>query len=545
MFVELHILQNFAPSNLNRDDTNAPKDCEFGGYRRARISSQCLKRAIRWNDEFRRVLLGCGFATRTKWQANAIADEIRVVRGLPDDDKTALAVARFVIRRAGFKEKGDKTTVLLFLGQDEIDAVVKKINDHWIVIRQAADIDQKWEETANRVEKFIRDTNEARFTNREDWMARLSVDYLGGSKPAAADLEKIDTITKEQWALVVTAFQETDDAAFEKLDAILAPSEDSEQEEEETERVPAAAREWFKKISKKEKTFDKVKIALDNMKKYVSTTAASTTTTQGEDAKLLKTAIKAVVKTLLENGTTSVDIAMFARMIAEAKKGQMNITAACQVAHAISTNKAQMEFDFYTAVDELDPNGAGMMGVQELTSPCYYRYASIDVDQLYNNLLGKHCNRPEKASEDLKEQAEATKRKAIEAFIRASVDAIPSGKTAGTAPWNAPSLVMAVVRPHGVWSLANAFVVPVSPRDGFVQGSIKKLDEYWQTLNRMYGSKDIKSFVTTESPESIVHLKKSLVVAKEAISELDAVVEGVLGALQPRVTTLQPNKEGA
>ena len=135
MFVELHILQNFAPSNLNRDDTNAPKDCEFGGYRRARISSQCLKRAIRWNDEFRRVLLGCGFATRTKWQANAIADEIRVVRGLPDDDKTALAVARFVIRRAGFKEKGDKTTVLLFLGQDEIDAVVKKINDHWIVIR--------------------------------------------------------------------------------------------------------------------------------------------------------------------------------------------------------------------------------------------------------------------------------------------------------------------------------------------------------------------------------------------------------------------------
>ena len=47
MFLELHILQNFAPSNLNRDDTGAPKDCEFGGHRRARISSQCLKRAIR------------------------------------------------------------------------------------------------------------------------------------------------------------------------------------------------------------------------------------------------------------------------------------------------------------------------------------------------------------------------------------------------------------------------------------------------------------------------------------------------------------------
>ena len=47
MKIELHLLQNFAPSNLNRDDTGAPKDCDFGGYRRARISSQCFKRAIR------------------------------------------------------------------------------------------------------------------------------------------------------------------------------------------------------------------------------------------------------------------------------------------------------------------------------------------------------------------------------------------------------------------------------------------------------------------------------------------------------------------
>src|SRR5690606_41674917 len=47
MFVELHLIQNFAPSNLNRDDTNNPKDCEFGGHRRARLSSQSLKRASR------------------------------------------------------------------------------------------------------------------------------------------------------------------------------------------------------------------------------------------------------------------------------------------------------------------------------------------------------------------------------------------------------------------------------------------------------------------------------------------------------------------
>ena len=47
MFIELHIIQNFAPSNLNRSDTGSPKDCEFGGVRRARVSSQCFKRAMR------------------------------------------------------------------------------------------------------------------------------------------------------------------------------------------------------------------------------------------------------------------------------------------------------------------------------------------------------------------------------------------------------------------------------------------------------------------------------------------------------------------
>ena len=47
LFVEFHLIQNFAPSNLNRDDTGAPKDALFGGHRRARVSSQCLKKTSR------------------------------------------------------------------------------------------------------------------------------------------------------------------------------------------------------------------------------------------------------------------------------------------------------------------------------------------------------------------------------------------------------------------------------------------------------------------------------------------------------------------
>jgi CRISPR system Cascade subunit CasC len=45
--IEVHILQSFPVSCLNRDDVGAPKSAIFGGVNRARISSQCLKRAIR------------------------------------------------------------------------------------------------------------------------------------------------------------------------------------------------------------------------------------------------------------------------------------------------------------------------------------------------------------------------------------------------------------------------------------------------------------------------------------------------------------------
>ena len=47
MLIELHLLQSFPVSNLNRDDIGQPKTVRFGGYPRGRISSQCLKRAAR------------------------------------------------------------------------------------------------------------------------------------------------------------------------------------------------------------------------------------------------------------------------------------------------------------------------------------------------------------------------------------------------------------------------------------------------------------------------------------------------------------------
>lgn len=62
--IELHILQSFPVSCLNRDDLGSPKSAIFGGTKRARISSQCLKRAQR--DIFKVIAENYSKGSRTR-----------------------------------------------------------------------------------------------------------------------------------------------------------------------------------------------------------------------------------------------------------------------------------------------------------------------------------------------------------------------------------------------------------------------------------------------------------------------------------------------
>ena len=64
-FVQLHLLTNYPPSNLNRDDTGRPKSALVGDATRLRISSQSQKRAWRTSDAFEGALAGY-LGTRTK-----------------------------------------------------------------------------------------------------------------------------------------------------------------------------------------------------------------------------------------------------------------------------------------------------------------------------------------------------------------------------------------------------------------------------------------------------------------------------------------------
>ena len=132
MYVEIHILQNFAPNCLNRDDTNSPKDCVFGGYRRARLSSQCLKRAVRTHVRDAGLLADNNLARRTKRAISAIANKFSEVHNRNDADASAKTAAALASQGLTQDTKNpQETQYLLFLGEREIDGLAQVVNDHW------------------------------------------------------------------------------------------------------------------------------------------------------------------------------------------------------------------------------------------------------------------------------------------------------------------------------------------------------------------------------------------------------------------------------
>lgn len=338
MFVELHMIQSFAPSNLNRDDTNNPKDCEFGGVRRARISSQCIKRAVRTSPAFDRTT-EVEPAQRTRRVVELLQEPLRAA-GKEDDEINAVLeyfVPHYLSGLVGELDDDIRTSVMVYVSDDEIEAITEGLLENW--------------------------------------------------------------------------------------DAMLE-----------------------------------------------------------EDGRTRGSLVRSLVRKF-KNVTSAPDIALFGRMLAQ--KPVLNIDAACQVAHAISTHRVKMEMDFWTAVDDLKDikrgegeegdAGAGMMGFTGFNSACFYRYARIDWNQLVENL----------------NQDTDLALRTVEGFLRAAIEAVPTGKQNAFAAHNPPGFLLAVVREDGMgWSLVNAFEQPVRPgrTSGLVAPSVEALDKYWGRLCRVYGT---------------------------------------------------------
>jgi CRISPR system Cascade subunit CasC len=126
--IELHILQSFPVSCLNRDDVGAPKTAIFGGVNRARISSQCLKRAIRELAQEMSPNLFAG--NRSRRIINPLADAL-------GKHGVAAAKATEVAKQVGdylatqdeaAAKKGElKVKTLMFLSPAEVEALAKEL----------------------------------------------------------------------------------------------------------------------------------------------------------------------------------------------------------------------------------------------------------------------------------------------------------------------------------------------------------------------------------------------------------------------------------
>ncbi|NLB61415.1 MAG: type I-E CRISPR-associated protein Cas7/Cse4/CasC [Clostridiales bacterium] len=165
----------------------------------------------------------------------------------------------------------------------------------------------------------------------------------------------------------------------------------------------------------------------------------------------------------------TLDMALFGRMVTS--NAFRDVEAAMQVAHAISTHAVNQESDYFTAVDDLvnaagsDDSGAGMIGDVDFNSNCYYHYASIDINQLAENL---------KYSPNKDELISAL----IPAIIKLMAFINPSGKQNSFAGNVLPSLMIVEVKGVNIpVSYVNAFAKPARSNysKDLIADSVEKL----------------------------------------------------------------------
>lgn len=148
LVIDIHALQSLPPSNINRDDTGAPKSAIFGGVPRQRVSSQSWKRAMRKAFESELGQENVGY--RTKRVVGLVATRVQELAestGGPWDRDRAEAAAVALFKAAGIDVKEPKakakdseaeraesreaeTGYLLFLSDRQIQAAAEYVLEH-------------------------------------------------------------------------------------------------------------------------------------------------------------------------------------------------------------------------------------------------------------------------------------------------------------------------------------------------------------------------------------------------------------------------------
>lgn len=197
----------------------------------------------------------------------------------------------------------------------------------------------------------------------------------------------------------------------------------------------------------------------------------------------------------------SVDMALFGRMVA-ADAG-LNVDAAAQVAHAVSTHTVHNEYDYFTAVDDLireDESGAGHLGTVEFNSAMLYRYATVN-------------------ARDLRRKLGECTAAVVRGFAEAFIKSMPTGKQNTFANRTVPDYIYITLRTDQPINLCGAFERPVSGKEGgYLEPSEKALKEYAEKVYKNYACAPERSW-TFEDGNLTQILSELDTAVKEMLSE--------------------------
>ncbi|WCC79818.1 type I-E CRISPR-associated protein Cas7/Cse4/CasC [Cutibacterium equinum] len=129
-YVDIHVIQSVPPSNVNRDDTGSPKSALYGGVRRARVSSQAWKKAVR--TSFKSFLPASQTGARTLRVVELLMNRLTTdPYGLSEEEARdrALAVVKALGLKAekprakseSAKEPVERTQYLVFYSNQQLD----------------------------------------------------------------------------------------------------------------------------------------------------------------------------------------------------------------------------------------------------------------------------------------------------------------------------------------------------------------------------------------------------------------------------------------
>lgn len=138
---EVHALHSMPASNPNRDRFQRPKEQTFGGARRARISSQSIKRAAR--EQMREELDGEIVGVRTRNVAAIVAERIAASSNRPEgwNEQTIGAIAaaavtssslqpHSAVEPAGDEDAEESGEAIVFVSEQELEHVARLVRDH-------------------------------------------------------------------------------------------------------------------------------------------------------------------------------------------------------------------------------------------------------------------------------------------------------------------------------------------------------------------------------------------------------------------------------